>query len=63
MYPSLHIADKEIKAIRIHFRLRSKKLGRLFSVGETKFLSYAVYSAERGTTGRQKVSGHSYDAS
>ena len=40
-----------------------QKLGRLFSVGETQFLTNAVYSAERETTGRQKVSGHSYDAS
>ena len=40
-----------------------QKLGRFFAVGETQFLTYVVSVLRGETTGRQKVSGHSYDAS
>ena len=63
MYPSSKIADKGNNAIRIHFRLRSKSWEGSSLWEERSFL-VMLFTVLRGeTTGRQKVSGRSYDAS
>ena len=63
MYPSPHIAERGNNAIRTHFKLRSKSWEGYFPWEGGGFL-VMLFTVLRGeTTGRQKVSGHSYDAS